>query len=202
MERQEAIEKITLLVGKDLRKLADPYCVTVFKEGKKNKGWAGHVIERHLGLPINSSQSPNFGSWELKTISLKHLRNGEIAIKETMAITMIDPYNVERTNFEDSHLLSKLKKVVIAARIWNDQQETSSLLYSVRTFDLDNPLIYNQVKNDYDLVRQTIIEQGFPALTGRMGTFIQPRTKGAGHGSISRAFYARVPFLKKIFLDK
>ena len=74
MERQEAIGRISEIVGTDLRNLADKYKVTVFKAGKKNKGWAGHVIERYLGLPINSSQSPNFGSWELKTISLKHLQ--------------------------------------------------------------------------------------------------------------------------------
>ena len=202
MERQEAIGRISEIVGTDLRNLADKYKVTVFKTGRKNKGWAGHVIERHLGLPINSSQSPNFGSWELKTISLKHLRSGELAIKETMAITMIDPYNIQRTEFEDSHLLAKLKKVVIAARVWENQEETSSLLYAVKSFDLDNPKIYDQVKEDYDLVRSTIIERGFSALTGRMGVFIQPRTKGAGHGSTTRAFYARASFLKKVFLDQ
>lgn len=199
MERQEAIERITEIIGKDLRKLADKYNVTVIKIGKKNKGWAGHVIEHHLGLPINSAQSPNFGSWELKTISLKYLQNTKLVVKETMAITMIDPYNVERTSFENSHLLSKLKKMVIAARIWENQEETSSLLYAVKTFDLDNPYIYAQVKNDYDLVRRTIIEQGFSALTGKMGIFIQPRTKGTGHGSTTRAFYARTSFLEKIF---
>lgn len=202
MERQEAIGRISEIVGTDLRKLADKYKVTVFKAGKKNKGWAGHVIERHLGLPINSSQSPNFGSWELKTISLKRLRSGELTIKETMAITMIDPYNIQRTEFENSHLLTKLEKVVIAARIWENQEETSSLLYAVKSFDLNNPEIYLQVKEDYDLVRNTIIRLGFSALTGRMGVFIQPRTKGAGHGSTTRAFYARAPFLKKVFLDQ
>jgi DNA mismatch repair protein MutH len=201
MERQEALEKITELIGKNLRELADSYDVTVLKDGKKNKGWAGHVIEHHLGLPINSSQSPNFGSWELKTISLKYLRDGKLKIKETMAITMIDPYNIVRTDFENSHLLSKLKKMVIAARIWENQIETSSILYAVKFFDLDNPIIYQQVKEDYDLVRNTIIKKGYTELTGAMGVFIQPRTKGAGHGSTTRAFYARTSFLKKIFLD-
>ncbi|OGO00033.1 MAG: hypothetical protein A2Y90_04145 [Chloroflexi bacterium RBG_13_52_12] len=117
-----------------------------------------------------------------------------------MAITMIDAYNIKRTPFEDSHLLTKLKKLIIAARIWENQEETSSLLYAVQSFDLDDLDIYSQIKNDYDLVRKTIIEQGFLALTGKMGVYIQPRTKGAGHGSTSRAFYARVQFLKKIFL--
>jgi len=201
MERKEAIKRISSIVGQDLRKLAEKYDVTVFKNGKKNKGWAGHVIERYLGLPLNSSQSPNFGSWELKTISLKYLRDGQITVKETMAITMIDPYNIERTEFENSHLLTKLKKAVIAARIWVNQKETSSILYSVQAFDLDNPEIYQQIKADYDLVRNNIIKQGFSALSGSMGVYIQPRTKGAGHGSTSRAFYARTSFLKKIILE-
>ncbi|MCZ7609712.1 MAG: hypothetical protein M5U17_06055 [Ignavibacterium sp.] len=51
------------------------------------------------------------------------------------------------------------------------------------------------MKADYDLVRETIITKGFSALSGKLGVYIQPRTKGAGHGSASRAFYARVPFL-------
>lgn len=197
MERSEAIKKIQNIVGNDLRKLANKYKVTVFKDGKKNKGWAGHVIERYLGLPINSSQSPNFGSWELKTICLKYLKNGELTVKETMAITMIDPYNVERTEFENSHLLAKMKKIVIAARIWEDQLEDKSILYATTTFDLGDTEIYNQVKADYELVRNTIITKGFSELSGKLGVYIQPRTKGAGHGSTSRAFYARVPFLMK-----
>jgi len=197
MEREEAVEKIKKLVGQDLRKLADKYEVTVFRNGKKNKGWAGHVIERYLGLPINSSQSPNFGSWELKTIPLKYLSSGELTVKETMAITMIDPYNVEHTKFENSHLLAKLKKAVIAARVWISQKEENSVLYKVTTFDLGNKELYERIKNDYNIVRDAIINQGFSSLTGKMGESIQPRTKGAGHGSTSRAFYARTSFLKE-----
>jgi len=202
MDRSEAIIRINEIVGQDLRKLAARYNVTVFKGGKKNKGWAGHVIEHYLGLPANSAQSPNFGSWELKTISLKYLKNGQLTVKETMAITMIDPYNVERTDFESSHLLAKMRKIVIPARIWISQKEESSVLYAVTDFDIDDPLIYNQIKADYELVRQTIITRGFEALTGEMGIFIQPRTKGAGHGSTSRAFYVRTPFLKRQIFSK
>jgi hypothetical protein len=47
MERLEAKAKISQLIGTDLRPLADKLQVTVKKEdGKINKGWAGHVIER------------------------------------------------------------------------------------------------------------------------------------------------------------
>ena len=201
MERKQALALLQQLKGKDLRKLASKYEVTVFsRNGNKNKGWAGHVVEHYLGLPINSSQSPNFGSWELKTISLKRLRNGNLTVKETMAITMIDPYNVKNTPFEQSHLLSKMKKILMLSRIWENKNEDRSIVYGVHTFDIDNRDIFNQIKNDYELVRETIQNEGFEALTGKMGVFVQPRTKGTGHGSTSRAFYARVSFLKKIIL--
>lgn len=202
MERRQAIQKLLTIVGQDLRKLAEEYEVTVFKGKKINKGWAGHVLERHLGLPINSSQSPNFGSWELKIIPLRYLKSGKLTVKETMAVTMIDPYNVERTDFEDSHLLIKLRRMIVAARIWENQEEERSILHCVTTFDLDDPEVYNQIKADYDLVRETIRTKGFSALTGKMGVYIQPRTKGAGHGSTSRAFYARTSFLKKFIFPE
>lgn len=202
MERREAVQKLSMIVGQDLRELAGEYEVTVFKGEKKNKGWAGHVLERHLELPINSAQAPNFGSWELKTVPLKYLKNGELKVKETMAVTMIDPYNVERTDFEDSHLLTKLRRMVVAARIWERQREERSILYCVTTFDLDDPKVYTQVKADYDLVRGAIRTQGFSDLTGRMGVYIQPRTKGTGHGSTSRAFYARKSFLEKFIFPQ
>jgi len=64
-------------------------------------------------------------------------------------------------------------------------------LISVGTFDLEDEETYNQVKQDYEDVRKTIREEGFDALTGRMGVLVQPRTKGTGHGSTTRAFYAR-----------
>jgi len=198
MERAEAVKKIQELIGKDLRKLADDYGITVFREGRKNKGWAGHVIERFLGLPLSSAQAPNFGTWELKMCSLKYLRDGSLTVKETMAITMIDPYNVANTQFENSHLLAKLRKAVIAARIWISQQEEASVLHSVVTFDLDDSEVYNQIREDYNVARNAIISGGLDALKSEMGKYVQPRTKGPGHKpKKTRAFYARTGFLKK-----
>jgi DNA mismatch repair protein MutH len=165
--------------------------VTVWKEGKLNKGWAGHTMERYLGLPLNSAQSPNFGSWELKIVPLKRLRSGKIVPKETMAITMIDPYDVERKTFDESHLLAKLRKAVVCARMFESKAEESSRLIKVATFNLDDPGLRGRIGQDYEDVRCTIRRKGFDALSGKMGILVQPRTKGPGHGSTSRAFYAR-----------
>ena len=198
MERDEGIKKLKAIEGKDLVPLANHYRVTIWKNGKKNKGWAGHTIEKYLELPLNSAQSPNFGSWELKIVPLKRLANGEIAVKETMAITMINPTDVSKKDFEDSHLLEKLQKVVVCARMFISEEDEESILVRVSSFDLDDPAVYKQVKEDYEETRQCILDEGFDSLTGAMGKLVQPRTKGAGHGSTSRAFYARTDFVKLI----
>ncbi len=197
MERPEAIEMLRRLVGRDLRAMADEYGITVFRGEKKNKGWAGHVIERYLGLPQNSSREPNFGSWELKCFPLK-TQAGKLVVKETIAVTMIDPHEVLAKPFRESHLFRKLSKLVVVSRVFESVQEERSVLFSVGEFDLTDPETAALVERDYELVRSTIRNSGPQALSGRMGAVIQPRTKGAGHGSTSRAFYARTAFVHKI----
>lgn len=201
MECKEAIERMQALKGKNLHELAIEHNVTVLSLlGKVNKGWAGHVVERFLELPINSAQAPNFGLWELKSIPIKTLKSGRLAFKETMAITMIDPVNVCQKEFEESHLLAKLRKAVVVVRTVGADYSDPSYVYDIVEFNLDEGTpLYEAVKADYNTVRNALLDpnRGFNSLTGRMGVYIQPRTKGAGHGSVSRAFYARPLFLSR-----
>ncbi len=197
MERTEALKHLNELVGRDVHGLAVKYGVKVRNvSGNVNKGWAGHVFERHLGLPLNSAQAPNFGSWELKVVPLKRTRAGSLTFKETMAITMIDAPQVAATPFEDSHLLTKLRRAVVVAREVGEDVDKPSIIHSINTLVLEGET-FEIVREDYETVRACIRDprRGFEALTGSMGMYVQPRTKGPGHGSVSRAFYARPIFL-------
>ena len=113
-----------------------------------------------------------------------------------MAITMITPKRVLEKPFEESDLLKKLRRLVLVARIYLPHSPLAEVAL-VREADIsvDIPLIYNQVRDDYEFIRETLRTNGFQALSGKMGKLVQPRTKGAGHGSTSRAFYARTQFV-------
>ena len=202
MERPEATHRLTDIINQDLRPLAEQYKVPVFFEenGSKNNIWVSQVLEWHLGVYPNSSRSPSFWSWELKVIPLKYLKNGNLTVTRAMFITTIDTYYLKRTDFEASYLHSILTQMIVAARIWESKQEERSILHSVTTFDLDDPEVYRQIKEDYDLVRETIQTQGFSAVTGKMGVYIQPKAIVPGHGMDSIAFYMRTDFLKKMIL--
>ncbi|HZE63798.1 MAG TPA: MvaI/BcnI family restriction endonuclease [Pyrinomonadaceae bacterium] len=198
LDRKEAVRRINLLAGKDLRLLADEYQIPVWKNGHENKGWAGLVIERYLGLPQNSRQEPDFGAWELKVVPLRPAPDGTLRVKESMAITMLEPTEVLANEFENSHLYDKLRSMVVVSRIYENSEERHSMLHAAAEFDLDNAKIRAQVKIDYETIREQIRRHGIDAVTGDLGNLVQARTKGRGHGSTTRAFYARPRFVAHI----
>jgi DNA mismatch repair protein MutH len=198
LDRKEAIRRINLLAGKDLRPLADQYQIPVWKNGHENKGWAGLVIERYLGLPQNSRQAPDFGTWELKVVPLRRAPDGTLRVKESMAITMLEPTEVLANEFEDSHLYDKLRSMVVVSRVYESSREEHSMLHAAADFDLVNAIIRAQVKADYETIREQIRSRGIDSVTGDLGKLVQARTKGRGHGSTTRAFYARPRFVAHI----
>ena len=197
--RAVAIRNLKKAVGKDLRALAIEHSITTYETGKQNKGWKGLVLERVAGLETNISKAPNGLSWELKSVSFHEVK-GQLVPKETMAITMINPTELKEQNFFKSHCWEKLKSIVFCAVKWNGKNSNDGQLIKVASLDFseDDNLI-KEIKADYDFIRAKLIKDGFKALTGADGKWIQARTKGAGHGSTSRAFYARTCLVKKIF---
>lgn len=197
--RAVAIKNLKKYVGQDLRVLALENGITTYETGKQNKGWKGLVLERLAGLQTNISKAPNGLTYELKSVAFHHVKD-KLVPKETMAITMINPEELKAHSFFESHCWAKLKTIVFCAVEWNGTNSEEAKLLKVTSLDFaeDDELI-KEIKADYDLIREKLITQGFEALTGADGKWIQARTKGPGHGSVSRAFYARTDLVKKIF---
>jgi len=197
--RATAINNLKKHIGQNLRKLALECGITTYETGKQNKGWKGLVLEKLAGLETNVSKAPNGLSYELKSVSFHYVKN-KLAPKETMAITMINPEELKAHEFFESHCWAKLKSIIFCAVMWYGKNSEKAELLKVASLDFaeDDELI-QEIKADYDFIRNKLLNQGFESLTGGDGEWIQARTKGPGHGSISRAFYARTCLVKKIF---
>ena len=205
--RTIAIKNLKKHIDQDLRKLALEYNITTYETGKQNKGWKGLVLERLAGLQTNVSKAPNGLTYELKSVAF-HQVDGALVPKETMAITMINPKELEVHSFFESHVWAKLKTIIFCAVQWDGLNAKGSKLLSVASLDFaeDDDLI-KEIKSDYDFIRAKLIKDGFGALTGKDGKWIQARTKGIGgvnpltgkRRPITRAFYARTSLVKKIF---
>jgi DNA mismatch repair protein MutH len=187
--RFQALEILRRYIGKDLRKTAEQFGVEVFVNGNKNKGWAGCVLERCISIDPNCVQAPNGLGWELKTTSLR-LRDDHWRPKETLAITMINPTRDVDMPFLESHLWAKLKKTIVCGREWINKEEPRSRLIQVNAFDVSDDELISLVRADYETIQNVIRNEGFGALSRSLCDYIEPGTKGAGHGSTSRAFYA------------
>jgi DNA mismatch repair protein MutH len=197
--RANAIINLRKHVGQNLRNLALKHNVTTFETGKQNKGWKGLVLEKLAGLNTNTSKASNGLNFELKSVSFCEYK-GRFIPKETMAITMINPKELLETEFYDSHCWSKLKSIVFCAVKWNEKNAGDAKLLKVTSFDfIDDDNLTVEIKKDYDFIRSKLKNSGFTSLTGKDGKWIQARTKGIGHGSITRAFYARKFLVERIF---
>lgn len=193
-----AIKNLEKHIGQDLSELALKNGVTTYKDGKQNKGWKGLTLEWLAGLSNDNKQAPNGLGFELKSTAFYQVK-GEWRPKETFAITMINQKNLLETPFFKSHCWEKLKSLVYCAVSWNGKHNEKSELLQVQSFDfLESDTLIHEIEADYEFIRNKLKTQGFEALTGKDGKWIQARTKGAGHGSTSRAFYARKELIKEI----
>ena len=205
--RATAIKNLKKYIGKDLAELAPQFGINPYLNGKQNKGWKGLVLERLAGLQTNVSKAPNGLTYELKSVAF-HTMKEILVPKETMAITMINPEELKAHSFFESHVWAKLKTIVFCAVQWDGLNAKGSKLLRVASLDFaeDDELI-KKIKADYDFIRAKLIKDGFTALTGKDGKWIQARTKGIGginprtgeRRPITRAFYARTGLVKKIF---
>lgn len=198
-----AIRNLEKYIGQDLSELAKQHNITTYRDGMQNKGWKGLTLEHLAGLTNNNKQAPNGLGFELKSTAFYKVK-GKWTPKETFAITMINVQNLIDTPFFESHCWDKLKSLVFCAVSWNGKHNEKSELLKVQSFDfLENDTLIQEIQADYEFIRNKLKSQGFTALTGKDGKWIQARTKGAGHGSISRAFYARKSLINEIIkLDK
>ncbi|MEK9134698.1 MAG: MutH/Sau3AI family endonuclease [Patescibacteria group bacterium] len=197
--RATAIKNLKKYIGKDLRKLALKYGITTYETGKQNKGWKGLTLERLAGLKTNVSKAPNGLSYELKSVSFHYVKD-KLVPKETMAITMINPEELKAQEFLKSHCWAKLKSIVFCAVMWHGKNSENGELLKVTSLDsVEDDELIKEIEKDYEFIRNKLVVKGFKALTGADGKWIQARTKGTGHGSTSRAFYARTGLVKKIF---
>ena len=159
----------------------------------KNKGGVGHFLEDILGIP-HTSNCLDCSDGELKTVPMKRLKSGEIVPKETISVTMLSREELLETDFESSKCLKKMSRMLVVPYL-RDGDNVRFLRPTIVDRSLDEySELYNILKQDYTNIRNTFVETG--KFKTDMGWFLQSRTKGAGHGTTSRAFYLRVDFVK------
>ena len=159
-----------------------------------NKGRVGLYVESRLGIPT-SSACLDCSDGEVKAVPLKRLRNGTLVPKETMAVTMMRPEDLLTEGFAETRLAKKTAAMVILPYLREGDDVT---FYAPVSFGTTHPA-YGYLLADYEVVKTYYKTTG--AVTGKVGTWIQSRTKGQGRGAPkTRAWYFRASFLKELLI--
>ena len=98
-------------------------------ENRNRKGGLGEIIEeRFFHYQCNNDAQPDFdkAGVELKVTPYKINKNGTLAAKERLIITMIDYFAVVDELFEESHVWSKARLILLIYYLY--QQEIKSRL--------------------------------------------------------------------------
>ena len=159
-----------------------------------NKGLPGNFLEGLLGIP-RTSNCLDCSDGELKIFPVKKRKNGTLVPKETMAITMLSTDELRACEFKASKCCRKMSKMLLVPYY---RSGDNIRFMSPKIIDREIPTfteLYNRIEADYNEIRKNYIETG--ALHSETGILLQNRTKGAGHGSTSRAFYLRTEFMKR-----
>lgn len=163
----------------------------------RNKGLPGHFLENLLGIP-HTSNCLDCSDGELKLFPVKKLKDGTFVPKESIAVTMLSTDELRANDFATSRCCKKLSRMLVVPylRSGDDIQFMSPKIIDRECAELAE--VYNTLECDYNDIRKNYIENGI--LQSATGKFLQNRTKGAGHGSTSRAFYLRPAFMKQTIL--
>lgn len=160
-----------------------------------NKGKPGNYLEELTGIP-QSSECLDCIDGEVKVFPLKKLRTGIISPKETVAVCMINKDDLVGTDFYESRCYKKLSNVLFVGYYREDDKIT----YMQPTlFNLDaHNEIKEQLKNDYDTIREYFMKNNTLEGTSKLGLYLQNRTKGkGGNAPKTRAFYLRTAFIRR-----
>lgn len=158
-----------------------------------NKGLPGQFLEDLLGIP-HTSNCLDCSDGELKLFPVKKLKNSTLVPKESIAVTMLSTDDLRTCDFQSSICCKKMSRMLVVPYYRNGD---TIRFMNPRIIDkqcIEFADLYKTLEDDYDRIRKNYIDNRL--LESKTGELLQNRTKGAGHGSTSRAFYLRPKFMK------
>lgn len=161
-------------------------------ERTMKKGASGLIVENLLGIPNNNRAEPDIPEigCEIKILPLQRNRDGTIKAKEPTQIQMINYLEVASETWETAKLRNKINLTFWIVYL---AKESGKLLdqndYVIIDYYLDQPSsIHNSVfKEDWEQIRDYIVKGWADKLSCSMGTYLEPKTKGANNKDVTYA---------------
>lgn len=191
---------VTNAKGKTIRQIKSE--LFIGDKCKMKKGASGLIIENLLGVENNNRDEadlPQIGC-EIKILPLQKNKDGTIKAREPTAIQMINYCEVAQETWETAKLRSKINLTFWVVYLAKENGTSKSQDdYVIVDYFLDHPSDVNNgiFKTDWEAIQAYIKRGDADKLSCSMGTYLEPKTKGAnnkdttlapdGKGGLTRA---------------
>jgi len=170
-----------------------------------NKAFFGHLFETDVfGMDINSFSRPDFeeAGIELKVTPYKKNKDNTLSAKERLVLNIIDYMTEYKNTFENSHFMSKNKKLQIIWYLWEKEKKkedlriTNELLYSFPNEDM--PII----KKDWEFIIKKIKDGKAHEISEADTMYLGACTKGANSESKREQPFSNIKAMQRAFCFK
>lgn len=159
---------------------------------KMKKGAPGLIVENILGIKNNNvddADLPEIGC-EVKVLPLQINMNGAVKVKEPTSIQMIDYMTVANETWDKAKIR---KKITLTFWVVYLAKEKGKVLpqddYVIVDYFLDKPTfgVKRVFQEDWEEIQRYIVNGWADKLSCSMGTYIEPKTKGANNQDLTFA---------------
>lgn len=183
------------------------------------KGASGLIVENLLGIRNNNIDEPDIPEigCEVKVLPLQLNRDGSIKAKEPTAIQIINYFEVANETWETAKVRRKISLtfwIVYLAKVNGKPLHQNDYTIVDYFLDAPNDITNGVFKKDWEEIQDFIIKGLGDKLSCSMGTYLEPKTKGAnnqdktvapdGHGGTTmvrrRAFYYKKNYTNSMII--
>jgi DNA mismatch repair endonuclease MutH len=168
----------------------------------RTKGIVGRIYEDAFGIPANSISGPDFpgAGIELKSVPIL-LVKGEARAKERISIGMIDFAALAMETWDTANIRKKLDRILMIFYGWEPLQPIARFKTLAAGIWSPDESTVGTIRADWERIRDLAAAGRRHEVSESLSSILGAATKGPGHGSQSRAWSLKQPFVGWLFKE-
>jgi len=194
----EIEERARSLVGRALIEI-DP-TAPMQPSSAQTKGRVGRIYESAFDIPPNSVAGPDFpgAGIELKSVPVL-LTPGSAKAKERISVGMIDFDRLATEEWATAAVRKKIERMLVIFYAWEPLRPIASFRTLVAGIWEPDESTLAGIRSDWDLIAGLVRSGRRDDVSESLTTMLGAATKGPGHGSRSRAWSLKQPFVTWLY---
>ena len=164
------------------------------------KAVVGHAVESYFQIKPNPRHEPDFvgAGIELKSVPIQRTKV-EARAKERVSLGMIDWSSLRSETWATASARQKLERLLLVFYEWIPLRPMGQFQILAARIWTPDPVTLEAIEHDWSTIRELEIRGRREEVSESLTKLLGAATKGPGHGSTSRAWSLKQPFVGWIY---